>query len=761
MRKAILAAIAAVAALSLVTVIMISRRPKTPRADEILAVYRENADYSGIEIIYPADGTLFPPEMVPPTVRWQDSAPANNTWLVRIEFGDGSPPIHAFSRAPQWTPTLQEWETIKKRSTDQEARLVVLGLGDSRPPTIRSGARIAIATSTDPVGAPLFYREVNLPFIDAVKDPSRIRWRFGSIASTTAPPVVLENLPVCGNCHSFCRDGRTLAMDVDYANSKGSYITSRVKEEMVLATSDVITWNDYHKEDGEQTFGLLSQISPDGRYVLSTVKDKSIFVPRPNLAFSQLFFPIKGVLCLYDRDRKTFSTLPGADNPAFVQSNPTWSPDGKTIIFARTVAYDLKHTSGQGKVLLTREECKEFLEDGKPFRFDLYRIPFNDGQGGTPEPIEGASNNGMSNFFARYSPDGQWIVFCKAKSYMLLQPDSELYIIPAQGGTARRLRANTSRMNSWHSFSPNGRWLVFASKAYSDYTQLCLTHIDERGHTTPAVLLAHLTAPDRAANIPEFVNAAPGAIRKIREQFLNDYSFVRAGNAFFRQGDPDGAIAEYRTALQLNPDNAEAHHKLGFLLYNVTGNPQEGFAHLSKAIALVPRDPRVHFDLGMALLHQARSREAARHLSEAVRLRPNGIDKQYSAAQMHFQLGRALLLEGQAEPAIAPLSKALAYDPNHARAHYRLALALADRGEMKASQMHYTRALRLQPSVDTSPVLHHLLASDYLKQRHLQAALRHEERALELAQVQGNRALITEIRKHVDYFRQLAEIQKD
>ncbi len=760
MRKAVLAAIVAVVALSLVTVIMMSRRPETLRVDEILAIYRENADYGGLDILYPADGTLFPPEMVPPTVRWQDSDPRSNAWLVRIESGDGSPPIQALSRAPQWTPTPQEWETVKKRSTGQEARLVVLGLCDSKPTEIRTGARIAITTSTDPVGAPLFYREVNLPFIDAVKDPSRIRWRFGSIATTTAPPVVLENLPVCGNCHSFCRDGRTLAMDIDYANSKGSYITSRVKEEMILATSDVMTWNDYRKEDGEQTFGLLSQISPDGRYVLSTVKDKSIFVPRPDLAFSQLFFPIKGILCLYDRDHKTFSALPGADDPAFVQSNPTWSPDGQTIVFARSVAYDLAHTSGQGKVLLTREECKEFVEDGKPFLFDLYRIPFNDGRGGKPEPLEGASNNGMSNFFARYSPDGQWIVFCKAKSYMLLQPDSELYIIPAQGGTARRLQANTSRMNSWHSFSPNGRWLVFASKAYSDYTQLCLTHIDEHGHSTPAVLLAHLTAPDRAANIPEFVNATPQAIRKIREQFLNDYSFVRAGNAFFRQRDPDPAIAEYRTALELNPDNAEAHHKLGFLLYNVKGDQKQGLAHLSQAIELVPRDPRVHFDLGMALLHQAQFREATGHLSEAVRLRPDGIDKQYNAAQMHFQLGRALLLGGQAEPALAPLSKALTHDSNHARAHYCLALARADGGQMKEALEHYAQATRLQPSVDTSPVLHHLLASDYLEQRQLQTALRHEERALELAQTQGNQALISEIRKQVDRLRRLAELQK-
>ncbi|MDH7502653.1 MAG: hypothetical protein QHJ82_08080, partial [Verrucomicrobiota bacterium] len=137
--------------------------------------------------------------------------------------------------------------------------------------------------------SPFFYREVNLPFKDAVKDPSKIRWRFGSIDSGKPPPIVLENLPVCGNCHSFTRDGQFLAMDVDYANSKASYIITRTAPEMRLATSDIITWNDYRREDGRQTFGLLSQISPDGRYVPSTVKDRSVFVPRPDLAFSQLF----------------------------------------------------------------------------------------------------------------------------------------------------------------------------------------------------------------------------------------------------------------------------------------------------------------------------------------------------------------------------------------------------------------------------------------------------------------------------------------
>ena len=68
------------------------------------------------------------------------------------------------------------------------------------------------------------------------------------------------------------------------------------------------------------------------------------------------------------------------------------------------------------------------------------------------------------------------------------------------------MRCNTTLMNSWHSFSPNGRWMVFSSKSRSPYTQMFLTHIDEKGNDSPAILIENSTAANRAVNIPEFVN---------------------------------------------------------------------------------------------------------------------------------------------------------------------------------------------------------------------------------------------------------------
>ncbi|HVP10947.1 MAG TPA: tetratricopeptide repeat protein [Phycisphaerae bacterium] len=656
--------------------------------DEILAACRDAADYGGLKIEYPVDGTLFPPEIAAPTFRWADGNSRSDTWLVTIKFGDNGDRLNVLTRKAEWTPEAGQWEEIKRRSLQKEAKVAVLGISRSAPQAILSGARMAFRTSADEVGAPLFYREVNLPFIEAVKDPTKIRWRFGSISSTEPPPVVLENLPVCGNCHSFSADGTVFGMDVDYANDKGSYVFTAVRKEIPLATSDIITWSDFGRDEKEPTFGLLSQVSPDGRYAVSTVKDRSVFVATPGLAFSQLFFPIRGILAVYDRTTRTYRALPGADDPQYVQSNPCWSPDGKYIVFARSRAYRLRHDSSN--VLLTKEECAEFLEEGRTFLFDLYRVPFNDGAGGQAEPLAGASNNGKSNFFARYSPEGRWIVFCQARSYMLLQPDSELYIIPAAGGEARRLACNTGRMNSWHSWSPNGKWLVFSSKAYSDYTQLCLTHVDGDGVSSPPVLLSRLTSPDRAANIPEFVNAPAGAIARINAEFIDDLSYVRAGDAFLRAGhDVDGAIRQYRKALKLNPSNAVAHSNLGGLLVT-QGAIKEGVPHLEEAIRLDPANGGPHYNLGMLRSNQGRVDEAVDHLTLAVQYRPE-------VADAHRVLGALLCDKGRLVEGVEHLSEAVRLNSTDAVAHYLLGKALAAQNRTDEAVGELSSAVQIDP----------------------------------------------------------------
>jgi len=659
------------------------------KPDDILAALADAGQVGQLAIENPLDETLFPPEMPAPLFRWKDDDARSDLWLVTIEFSDGGRRINALVRQAQWRPLDSVWDQIKKRSLENPARVTVVGVSRETRTQILSVGRITITTSSDPVGAPLFYREVNLPFVDAVKDPSQIRWRFGPISFTTQPPVVLEKLPVCGNCHSFSADGSILGMDIDYANDKGSYAIATVQERMILDRDSIITWGDYKRTPGEVTYGLLSQVSPDGRYVVSTVKDESVFVPKPGMEFSQLFFPVKGILCIYDRQTGTFQSLPGADDPNLVQSNAIWSPDGKHIVFAARKAHNLRPTGSERKVLLSPEECREFLEEGRPFKFDLYKIPFNGGQGGKAEPLAGASFNGKSNFFPKFSPDGKWIVFCIAENYMLLQPDSELYIIPAEGGKARRLRANTRRMNSWHSFSPNGKWLVFSGKPESAYTRLYLTHIDEQGESTPAVLLDHLTSPDRAANIPEFVNNTPDAIRRIQERFIDDVSYTRAAWEFLKSNDYSGAERQARRALELNPRNADALHHLGLALFGLRQG-EEAVRYLSEAARIRPEEAEIRIQLGVVLLSVGRLEEAVKNLQKALQLAPN-------SGEARFNLGVAMFRMGNRQEAPRQWLEAVRLRPTDHEARFNLALMLEQDKKVDQAIEHYRLTVQSKP----------------------------------------------------------------
>jgi hypothetical protein len=42
-----------------------------------------------------------------------------------------------------------------------------------------------------------------------------------------------------------------------------------------------------------------------------------------------------------------------------------------------------------------------------------------------------------------------------------------------------------------------------------------LTHIDENGNASPAILIDNATASNRAVNLPEFVNINPDGIQQI------------------------------------------------------------------------------------------------------------------------------------------------------------------------------------------------------------------------------------------------------
>ena len=674
-----------------------------------------------LTIDYPHDGTIVPPEIVPLTFLWHEPAPQADTWLVEVAFenlphhlyalvpGDPPPtgpvdpqclaennklyePTPYQASARSWTPDGPLWDAMKRRSTGNGARVDIVGFDSQRPAQPLSRGSIAIATSQDPVGAPIFYRDVPLApsmtergVIKPLGDTALglIAWRLRDISQPQSR-LLLTSMPTCANCHSFSADGKTLAMDLDGPRGdKGAYVIAPITPQMRIEQAHVMTWNSFTgKPPGHKTIGFLSQISPDGEFTVTTLNEALYVCNFLDYRFLQVFYPTRGILAYYRRRSGEIRSLPGADDPAYVHCDPAWTPDGKHLIFARALAKDPYPPDGK-----LAKYPNDPLET--PIQYDLYRIPFNDGRGGRPEPVTGASGNGMSNTFPKVSPDGKWIVFVQCRNGQLMRPDGKLWIVPAAGGTARLMRCNTSLMNSWHSFSPNGRWMVFSSKANTPYTQMFLTHIDAQGNDSPPVLIPDSTASNRAVNIPEFVNLRDEDLVSISVPAVQDLQRTMQGIELARQGKLDEAMAEFGTAMQLRPGNLDAYVNSAIVLLD-KGAVDEAINRLTAALRVNPRLPHAHGNLGVALARKGLLDQAIAHFEAALKIDPNYLEA-------HANMGRALQAKGQLADAEAHFRAALGINPKDPLAHVDLGGILLETGDMEQALRHFRRALELDP----------------------------------------------------------------
>jgi Flp pilus assembly protein TadD len=696
--------------------------------------HRDAALPSRVTVDYPEEDSIFPPEIAAPTFLWRDGAENARAWLIEVTFADDSPAIRATSpgermhlgeidprcvsstnapprltplqaAARTWTPNAAVWSEIKKHSVDHPARVTISGFRDRKLRNPVSRGSVAIRTSKDPVGAPIFYRDVPLMPSELEKGVIKplapaaiplIAWRLRDIAEPRGK-VVLEGMHTCANCHSFSADGKTMGMDLDGPqNDKGLYAISSVQPRMSIRNEDVITWKSFRDQpSGPMRVGFMSAISPDGRYVVTTVGveqdlSRNYYVANfKDYRFLQVFYATRGILTVYDRNTGRRQSLPGADDPRLVQTNARWSPDGKYLVFARAEGRDA-YPEGR--------KIAEYANDPNEteMQYDLYRVAFNEGRGGTAVPIEGASRNGKSNSFPRISPDGRWIVFVQARNGLLMRPDSQLYIVPAAGGVSRRMRANTPLMNSWHSFSPNGRWLVFSSKGRSPYTQMYLTHIDEEGNDSPAILIEDSTAANRAVNLPEFVNIPAAGLAKIEVPAAEFYARFDRAWELDRKGQYEAAIAAWRSALELNPEDARANNNLGFALAR-QGRLAESIVCWEAALKANDQIPEVRKNLagalenfGVELLRKGNLDEAAMRLRRAAELDPQD-------AAIQYNLGLALLRKAGFDEAIARFQGALAIDPSNAQTHNDLAVALAQKRRFQEAAAQFREAIGIDP----------------------------------------------------------------
>jgi tetratricopeptide (TPR) repeat protein len=172
-------------------------------------------------------------------------------------------------------------------------------------------------------------------------------------------------------------------------------------------------------------------------------------------------------------------------------------------------------------------------------------------------------------------------------------------------------------------------------------------------------------------------------------------SLVDQGKELYKNDQDEKAAKAFEEAIHLQPDQAEAHLRLG-MAYAALERKPEADESYKKAIELYkkrvqsdPKDGEAYFNLGQAhsLLHQ--DEEGARAYRQATRLKPDD-------EEAFYQLGMSETRLAHYPEATAAFKKALELDPDDYRATDAIENAQEGANRVKEGKKHAEDMLKKQ-----------------------------------------------------------------
>jgi tetratricopeptide (TPR) repeat protein len=152
------------------------------------------------------------------------------------------------------------------------------------------------------------------------------------------------------------------------------------------------------------------------------------------------------------------------------------------------------------------------------------------------------------------------------------------------------------------------------------------------------------------------------------------------------------AVAEYRKAIEMNPNAPDLHFRLGRALLMESHDPamlDRAASEFRSELKLSPEDGACEFQLGQIAQVEGKTAEAKLHFERAVELSPNFV-------QALIALGKLSSQEKDYQRAISLLSHATALQPANETAHYALLTAYRDSGNMEQAKAEKATLDKLQ-----------------------------------------------------------------
>lgn len=199
---------------------------------------------------------------------------------------------------------------------------------------------------------------------------------------------------------------------------------------------------------------------------------------------------------------------------------------------------------------------------------------------------------------------------------------------------------------------------------------------------------------------------------------------LRLGQICRQQGRIPQAAVWLRSSLELNPKCADAHHELA-LVWLACQKPQDAVKNLQQALAADPAHVAARRTLADLLQAAGHWREAAQHYAQLFSQNPNDAtlfqnfglcwqeagdfqlaEKAYlkvlrlgmDSPELRFNLGVTRLKQGRPQEAIASFKESLALDPTQTLAHFAMANAYRQLGDLASAEASLRRELEINPN---------------------------------------------------------------
>ena len=188
---------------------------------------------------------------------------------------------------------------------------------------------------------------------------------------------------------------------------------------------------------------------------------------------------------------------------------------------------------------------------------------------------------------------------------------------------------------------------------------------DDPDHRQALSTLAQVTMrqgrTEEARRIAERAEAAPfynlysdPLMDQVVAESASAVALWQRAQAFLQNGDYEQAAIGLSRVVELQPDNADAHHQLA-VAYRNLGRPAAARRHLERVVELAPELVDARIQLAGLLLEEGRGRAAIPHLAKVAELSPDDPD-------VDWYLGRALVQAGEPGRAVEAFGRAAEKD---------------------------------------------------------------------------------------------------